>query len=166
MGIIVKGNFTVKGDQLNDFSVKIVNGVQETEKKGEEGDNENEEGGTENTGDGKTMATPPANPIEELKRKVDMVLPQMTTQRNWFPVCTYMMQAKIVDEGDFKTACSILSQLYPETKLNAKDLASMYTSYVQKPIEEWTIEKNPFNSDNIFKRLHEIGMTLVREEGR
>ena len=33
MGIIVKGNFTVKGDQLNDFAVKIVNGVQEREKR-------------------------------------------------------------------------------------------------------------------------------------
>lgn len=80
---------------------------------------------------------------EELTRKIDFVRSRITTNRLWFPVCKYMMWHKIVSEGDFKAAVEIVQRLYPDVKLDAKDLSSLNVQSFSKGLDVWNEKDAP-----------------------
>lgn len=120
------GMVIVKGDNIEEGGVKIV---------------KNYYGIDDN--DGKLDFH---NPIteEQLVEKVNFVRDKIgNSQRLWFPVCKSMMWHKLVPEGDFNGAVAILERLFPDLKLNAKDLSSMNVFCFQDDLEKWTDEKAP-----------------------
>lgn len=104
--------------------------------------------------------------MKNLKERIAEVLPDMANQRMWFPVCKYLMEEKIVPEGDFKAACRIIWQLFPDVKLTPRDLASMYNKNLLKPIEEWTFEKSLLDSKKNFLKYKEIVMKLKKHKNQ
>lgn len=138
MGLTVNGNVIVKGDQLFDNSVKIVK---------YEGEAQKEEPLTE----------------EVLKERVDFVKSRITNGRLWFPVCKFMMWKMLVPEGDFGSAVEILERLYPEEKLNAKDLASLNVLSFRKELAEWDENDCPLKDRTTFhtyKNIAELMMSV------
>lgn len=135
MGITVQGNFIVKGDQINDYGVKVVYG---SEKKKEEG---------------------PLT-IERLKEKVDCIRNRLESARLWFSVCKYMMWEGLCADGDFVDAVEKLQPIYPEVKFNAKDLASLNVLSLRKPLEEWRCDDSPFKDETTFNKYKNIADTL------
>ena len=104
--------------------------------------------------------------MKNLKERIAEVLPDMANQRMWFPVCKYLMEEKIVPEGDFNAACRIIWQLFPDVKLTPRDLASMYNKNLLKPIEEWTFEKSLLDSKKNFLKYKEIVMKLKKHKNQ
>ena len=194
MGITVNGNLIVKGDQLADNAVKIVYAAQEKGRKEEEAQEaefkevvETEceeaepadtepvaeqaleiENGAVETKEEKETSQGEMSPddMKNLKERIAEVLPDMANQRMWFPVCKYLMEEKIVPEGDFNAACRIIWQLFPGVKLTPRDLASMYNKNLLKPIEEWTFEKSLLDSKKNFLKYKEIVMKLKKHKNQ
>ena len=194
MGITVNGNLIVKGDQLADNAVKIVYAAQEKGRKEEEAQEaeykevvETEcedaepmdaesvaeqaleiENGAVETKEEKETSQGEMSPddMKNLKERIAEVLPDMANQRMWFPVCKYLMEEKIVPEGDFKAACRIIWQLFPDVKLTPRDLASMYNKNLLKPIEEWTFEKSLLDSKKNYLKYKEIVMKLKKHKNQ
>lgn len=100
-------------------------------------------------------------PLNEdtLKKKTDKLKDQITTNRLWFPVCKYMMWKKMVGDGDFNSAVSILQRLYPNLKLDAKDLSSLNVLCFTKELEEWKDEDAPVHG-NTFSRYYSIAQLM------
>lgn len=136
MGITVNGNILVKGDQIFDGGIKIVNGEKEKEKK---------EPLTE----------------EKLKENVDYVIKRLENGRLWFPVCKYMMWGGLCSEGDFTSAVEILSRLYPNISLNAKDLSSLNVLSFRKSVEKWDENDCPIKDLKTFYKYKSIATLLV-----
>ncbi len=109
------GIVIVKGDNIENGGLKIVYGSDASEERKKEPLTE-----------------------DELKRKVERVLTHIgTTNRLWFSVCKYMMWGRMVSDGDFGTAVSILERLYPHLKLNADDLSSLNVLSFKKEVKDW-----------------------------
>lgn len=118
------GIVIIKGDNIESGGLKIVNNYQ-----------------------GNEPETPAkAQPLtrEELQKKIDFVRPKIgNTNRLWFPVCRFMMWNMMVAEGDFEGAVNILQEMYPELKLDAKDLSSLNVLSFRKNLDQWTPDDAP-----------------------
>lgn len=90
---------------------------------------------------------------EELKRKVDIVLPCIKSARMWFSVCKYMMWRHMCAEMNFKDACDILIHLYPELKLDYTKLRDLNVFSLKEELDDWKYEYDkPFKEEDIFEQ--------------
>lgn len=93
---------------------------------------------------------------EELVEKIRFVRPKIgKSHRLWFPVCKYMMWRKMVIEGNFEGAVSIIARLMPEeaSNLNAKDLSSLNVLCFEKTLDAWKDEDAPVHGTTFNKYL-------------
>lgn len=92
---------------------------------------------------------------DELKRKIDFVRSKITSNRLWFSVCKVMMWNKMVSDGDFASAVAIIERLYPDVKLNAKDLATLNVCCFRKGLDQWTDDDAPVHGA-VFSKYYSI----------
>lgn len=98
--------------------------------------------------------------VEVLKRKVDSIRSLITDGRLWFPVCKYMMWEGLCVDGDFTDAVEKLHSIYPDVKLNAKDLSSLNTDSLRKPLEQWDFKDSQFKIETTFNKYRNIAQAL------
>lgn len=98
---------------------------------------------------------------EELKKKIDKVLPHIKNARLWFSVCKYMMWEHMCAEMDFEGACEILLKLYPNLTLDAKSMQKLNVFTLKEELEDWEYEYDqPFKDEKTFEEYRFVAIKL------
>jgi len=78
--------------------------------------------------------------LDELRDKLDTVLPYMSNQRHWFVVTKFMMKKRFVNNGDFKAASSLIIDAYdgyPPIGIDPRDLSRLNVGLYSKEVDLW-----------------------------
>lgn len=83
---------------------------------------------------------------DELKPKLDIIVPRMSNQRHWFVVAKYFMKKHFVLEGDFRGAVDLIMEAYngnPPISIDAKDLSRLNVDIFAKDVDLWYGANSP-----------------------
>ena len=86
----------------------------------------------------------------------------ITTKRHWFVPCKWLMWKGYVEEGDFRTAVSMLQEHFPDLELDSKDLSKLNVDSFHKPFSQWREDDAPVNGKT-FKKYYDLAAFLMQE---
>lgn len=78
--------------------------------------------------------------LYELREKLDVIVTHMSVQRHWFFVAKYLMKLQYINDGDFKSAASLIRSAYddvPPIPIDPNDLSRMNVDIYAKDVDYW-----------------------------
>lgn len=92
---------------------------------------------------------------DELRDRINKVLPLIKQNRHWFCIIKVLMLRGLVKNKDFKGAAERIRSLYPgglEVEIDPADLQSMHNGSFMFPLSEWSLTDGPFKREYEFKQ--------------
>lgn len=100
---------------------------------------------------------------DDLRNKINQVLPLMKNSRHWFSIIKVLMLHGQVLDGDFEAGKNLIERLYPAgvtLKIDPADLSKLHTGSFRLPVVSWVQNDAPVARSAEFFQYRSIALKL------
>lgn len=98
---------------------------------------------------------------EELRNKINNIMPMIRINRQWFCILKVLMLHGLLADNDFEGGRKLILKLFPagvNNMFDPADIAKLHTGCFKFPIDKWTISDSPFKREAEFAQYMNLAM--------